>query len=119
LSGVTPDGYTIAGQPAVIKVYSAARPQPRCVFADVLTRQAREPRPGLALPYRVRSGGRVIARGKVPANKLRRVYMPVAFEGGPSSEFTIETSGTIDTINGKYGLQVGNYETLPTACPSG
>jgi hypothetical protein len=119
LGGVTPDGFTSPGTPAVITVYRAARPRLRCVFADLLTSQPNVPKPGLRLRYRVRQGKRVVAHGAVPANELRRVYLPVVWGSAPAVQFSIETFGTVNAINGKVGIQVGNYDSLTTACPAG
>jgi hypothetical protein len=118
LAGAAPDGYTNPAVPAVITVYAAARPQPQCVFADLLTPQADTPRPGLHLRYRVLHGGRQIAAGTVPAGAMRRVYMPVAFAGKPSTQFTLRTFGAIAATGGaKLGMQIGNYDTLNKPCP--
>jgi hypothetical protein len=43
--------------------------------------------------------------------------MPVAFRGKPSAQFTIRTYGTVVAMAGRYGMQIGNYETLNTPCP--
>jgi hypothetical protein len=117
LAGVTSDGFTDPSVPAVITVFKAARPQPRCVFADILAPQANTPKAGLALRYRVRQAAHTIAHGSVPAGKLQRVYMPVSFGAGPSTQFDLQTFSKIDATNGKLGMQVGNYEALATPCP--
>jgi hypothetical protein len=118
LAGVTPDGYTDPATPAEIKVYAAARPRTRCVFADLLAPQAAKPRPGLKLGYRVSAGKRTIAKGTVASGKLQRVYMPVEFGAAASTSFSVKTSGKIDAPGGtKLGMQIGNYEPMPHPCP--
>jgi hypothetical protein len=119
LAGVTPSGFTDPSTPAEIKAYAAARPRTQCVFADLLAPQAADPKPGLKLGYVVSDGKRTIGRGTVPAGRLKRVYMPVHFGGAVSKSFQIRTSGKISAPDdAKLGLQVGNYEAKPSACPS-
>jgi hypothetical protein len=121
LSGVTPTGYMDPAQPAQIRVYAAARPQPRCVVLDLLAPRADTPKPGMSLPYAVAADGtgRTLAKGRIATGKLQRVVLPVRFGHGASAAFNITTKGTlVANGGGKFALQVANYDPSGKACPA-
>jgi hypothetical protein len=121
LSGVTPTGYMNPPTPAQIRVYAAARPQPRCVALDLLAPRADAPKPGMSLPYRLTDSGthREIAAGRIATGKLKRLCAPVPdFGRGASWAFDITTKGTfVANGGGKFALQVANYDPSGTPCP--
>lgn len=111
LTGVTPDGFADRGVPAEITVYRAARPAIRCLQVDLVPKAA-----GAGLRFSAEHQGKAIARGRIVGTGLKRVNLPVSF-GGPAETFTLRFDGELDPAINHLPLQIGNYETLATACP--
>jgi hypothetical protein len=118
LDGVTPQGFMQPPRSAQIRVYSAARPQPRCVVVD-LRGPPDAKKQGATVPYSISNAanGHLIAAGRVGSAKIQRVYLPVRFRDAQSAAFDIGTRGTLDTLSGKLALQVANYDPSGTPCP--
>jgi hypothetical protein len=119
IAGITPDGYSSPGAPVVFRVYRAGAAGAGCAFVDLIAPQADRPRPGLRLTYAFASGGRTIARGRLDAGARRRILVPIRYRSGRSDfRFQLTGKGTITATGGvKLGLQVGNFDTLPSTCP--
>jgi hypothetical protein len=119
IAGITPDGYSSPGAPVVFRVYRAGAAGAGCAFVDLIAPQADRPRPGLRLTYAFASGGRTIARGRLDAGARRRILVPIKYRSGRSDfQFQLTGKGTITATGGvKLGLQVGNFDTLPSTCP--
>jgi hypothetical protein len=121
LDGVTPNGSLQPPRPAQMRVYSSARPQPRCVILDLLAPPVDASEARKSLPYSISPAGKgpPIVKGRIAAGKTQRVYVPVRFGNAESVAWDITTSGTLVTPNiGPQTLYIGNWEPSSQPCPS-